>query len=213
MQQQAHQSVINDKIALAYTNYLGKERYMKRTLIALMMILALVLVACETTDDANDTLSAQNQQPAIVGYQTTDLDIAGDALLAAAGGTAITTGNVPLAAAIQRGDALLQCLQDTGAVSGLMYVEENPSLVPQVGASLLVNKSRVERNLFSCVTELGFGAQSIQIEPCVAHGEFTVDGEEFWFAYVGAGAGICTGFSTHYASLGATILDQYPAPQ
>ena len=185
---------------------------MKHRLIGIMLILALVLVACETADDANDTLSAQNQQPALVGFQTTDLDIAGDALLAAAGGTAITTGNIPLAAAIQRGDALLQCLQDTGAVSGLMYVEENPSLVPQVGASLLVNKTRVERNLFACVTELGFSAQALEIEPCVAYGEFTVESEEFWFAYVGAGAGVCTGFSTHYASLGATVLDQYPAP-
>ena len=101
---------------------------MQHRLLALIMILAMVLVACETTDDAGDTLSAQNQQPALVGYQTTDLDIAGDALLAAAGGTAVTTGNIPLAAAIQRADALLQCLQDTGAVSGLMYVEENPIL-------------------------------------------------------------------------------------
>lgn len=185
---------------------------MQQRLLALIMILAMILVACETTDDAGDTLSAQNQQPALVGYQTTDLDIAGDALLAAAGGTAVTTGNIPLAAAIQRADALLQCLQDTGAVSGLMYVEENPSVIPEVGASLLVNKTRVERNLFACVTDVGFGAQSISIEPCVAYGEFSLENEEFWFAYVGVGNGICTGFSTHYASLNATILDQYPAP-
>lgn len=185
---------------------------MQHRLLALIMILAMVLVACETNDDAGDTLSAQNQQPALVGYQTTDLDIASDALLAAAGGTAVTSGNVPLALAIQRADALLQCLQDTGAVSGLMYVEENPSIIPEVGASLLVNKTRVERNLFACVTDTGFSAQALDIEPCVAYGEFTLEGEEFWFAYVGAGSGICTGFSTHYSSLNATILDQYPAP-
>ena len=68
---------------------------MQHRLLALIMILAMVLVACETNDDAGDTLSAQNQQPALVGYQTTDLDIASDALLAAAGGTAVTSGNVP----------------------------------------------------------------------------------------------------------------------
>lgn len=186
---------------------------MRQRLLALIIILAFVLVACETSDQASDTLSAQNQQPALVGFQTTDLDIASDALLTAAGGTAITTGNVPLALAIQRADALLQCLQDTGAVSGLMYVEENPGIIPQVGASLLVNKSRVERNLFACVTDVGFGAQAIEIEPCVAYGEFTVENEEFWFAYVGAGSGVCAGFSTHYASLNATILEQYPVSQ
>lgn len=186
---------------------------MRLRLLALITIIAFVLVACEPSGDTTtDALSAQNQQPALVGYQTTDLDVAGDALLAAAGGSAVATGNVPLAAAIQRGDALLQCLQDTGAASGLMYVEENPPLlVPQVGASLVVNKTRVQRNIFSCLTELGFGAQSaLDIEPCAAHGEFTVDGDEFFFAYVGIGSGICLGFEEHYASFSPTILGEYP---
>lgn len=183
---------------------------MSTRLLALITILAIILVACETNDQATDALSAQNQQPALTGYQTTDLDIAGDALLAAAGGSAVATGNVPLAAAIQRGDALLQCLQDTGSASGLMYVEENPNIIPQVGASLIVNKTRVQRNVFSCLTELGFGAQSaIDLEPCAAQGEFTVDGEEFFFAYVGAGTGICAAFDTHFNSLGSTILGTY----
>lgn len=183
---------------------------MSTRLLALITILAIILVACETNDQATDALSAQNQQPALTGYQTTDLDIAGDALLAAAGGSAVATGNVPLAAAIQRGDALLQCLQDTGAASGLMYVEENPNIIPQVGASLVVNKTRVQRNVFSCLTELGFGAQSaISLEPCAAHGEFTVDGEEFFFAYVGAGQGICAAFDSHFTSLNSTILGIY----
>ena len=156
-------------------------------------------------------LSAQNQQPALVGYETTDLDVAADALLVAAGGAAVTTGNVAMAAAIQRADALLQCLQDTGAISGLMYVEENPGIIPEVGASLVVNKTRVERNIFACLTDLGFSAQSLELEPCVAYGEFTLQNNEFWFAYVGVGSGLCTGFSAHYTGLNATFIDRYPA--
>lgn len=183
---------------------------MRKTLLLLIVLVAGVLVACEPTgDDATDDLSAQNQQPALTGYQTTDLDVASDALLTAAGGAATVSGNVPLVAAIQRGDALLGCLQDTGSVSGLMYVQENPGLIPEVGASLLVNKTRVQRNLFDCVTEVGFEAQSIT-ELCSAYGEFSEGGEDFWFAYVGAGAGLCTGFDAHYSNLGATFIDRYP---
>jgi len=186
---------------------------MSTRLLTLITIMMMVLVACETGDTASDTLSAQNQQPALVGYETTDLDIAADALLTAAGGTAVATGNAPMALGIQRADALLQCLQDTGSVSGLMYVEENPGVIPQVGASLVVNKSRVQENIFSCLTELGFGAQSaLDIEPCAAYGEFTVGGDDFWFAYVGVGSGVCAGFSAHYTGLNSTILGEFLAP-
>ncbi|MEM9951235.1 MAG: hypothetical protein AAF846_06540 [Chloroflexota bacterium] len=186
---------------------------MQTRLLTLIIILTMVLVACETTDSSTDALSAQNQQPAIVGFQTTDLDTAADAILTTTAGAAVTTGNVPLAVTIQRADALLDCLQETGAVSGLTYAEENFDIVPQVGASLIVNKTRVQRNVLSCVTDTGFSAQAIDLEPCAAYGEFTLNGEEFWFAYVGAGSGLCTGFSAHYSSLNATILGQYLAPQ
>lgn len=184
---------------------------MKVRLIGFIMMIALALVACETGDSATDALSAQNQQPAITGYQTTDLDVAGDAILATAAGSAVATGNVPLVAAIQRGDALLQCLQDTGAMSGLVYVEQNPNIVPQVGTSLIINRTRVASNVFNCLTDLT-SAQSINLEPCSAYGEFTVESEEFYFAYVGAGDGICAAFQSHYQSLNATVLGAYPAP-
>ena len=184
---------------------------MSKGLITLITVLMMILAACETGDTATDALSAQNQQPALTAYETTDLDIAADALFAAAGGSAVATGNAPMALAIQRADALLQCLQDTGAISGLMYVEENPGVIPQIGASLVVNKSRVESNIFSCLTDLGFGAQSaLEIEPCIAYGEFTVQSDEFWFAYVGVGSGLCAGFSSHYTSLNATFIEQLP---
>ncbi|MGB7341608.1 MAG: hypothetical protein WBC91_22115 [Phototrophicaceae bacterium] len=186
---------------------------MQTRLLTLITILMIVLVACESNDQASDSLSAQNQQPALVGYETTDLDMAADAILGSAAGTALVGGNVPLSLAIQRADALLQCLQDTGSVSALSYFEGEPSFIPQMGASFVVNKTRAERNLFSCITELGFSAQSaLDIEPCASYGEFTVQNDEFWFAYVGIGSGVCAGFSSHYASLNATILGQYLAP-
>ncbi|MGJ3239623.1 MAG: hypothetical protein ACFE0Q_13015 [Anaerolineae bacterium] len=186
---------------------------MSKRLIALMMIVMMILVACETGDQASDALSAQNQQPALVGFETTDLDVASDAMIASAGAASLASGNVALTAGLQRADALLQCLQDTGSVSGLVYIEENPGIVPQFGASLVVNKTRVQRNVFACLTDPGFSAQTaIDIEPCASYGEFTVDGEEFWFAYVGLGSGVCAGFETHYASLNATTLGEYMAP-
>lgn len=185
---------------------------MNKRLLALISILIFVLVACDTNDQASDALSAQNQQPALEGFQTTDLDVAADAVLVTAAGSAVTTGNVPLAAAIQRADALLGCLQDTGSVSGLLYLEEIPSaIIPQTGASLVVNKTRVERNIFACLTDTGFSAQALELEICAVYGEFTVQNDEFYFAYVGAGAALCTGFEQHFVSnLGATVLDSFP---
>lgn len=186
---------------------------MQTRLLTLITVLMIVLVACESNDQASDSLSAQNQQPALVGYETTDLDMAADAILGSAGGAALASGNVPLVAALQRADALLQCLQDTGSVSGLSYFESQPGLIPQMGASFVVNKTRAERNLFTCLTELGFSAQTaLEIEPCAAYGEFTVENDEFWFAYVGIGSGVCAGFNNHYSTLNATILGQYLAP-
>lgn len=182
----------------------------KRLLTIVVVIFALFVAACQPTGTRDDQGSAQNLQPALTGFRTQDLDVGADAILTTAAGGSLATGNVPLAAAIQRGDALLQCLQNTGSLSGLMYIEENPNIIPQVGASMVINKTRMANNVLSCLTEGGFGAQSVSLEPCAAQGEFTVGTDQYWFAYVGAGEAICAGFEAHYTGLSATFTSRYP---
>lgn len=169
----------------------------KRLLIVLMILLALVLVACDTQGTKEDATSAQNLQPSVAGFTTTDLDTGLDAIALSAGTGAAASGNLPLAAAIERANSLLQCLQDVGAVSGLLYLQENPNVIPETGASLVVNKTRVEENLFACLTQVG--AQSVlEFRICAQHGQFTAGGDEFWYAYVGVGDALCDGFEGHF---------------
>ena len=181
----------------------------KRMMAIVLLLLAVFLAACQSNDSRNDAGSAQNLQPALTGFRTQDLDVGVDAILTTAAGGSLATGNIPLAAAIERGDAMLQCLQETGSVSGLMYIEENPNIIPQVGASIVINKTRVARNVLSCVTGNAF-AQGVSLEPCALQGEFTVGTEQYWFVYVGAGETLCAGFETHFMALNPTILSRYP---
>lgn len=180
----------------------------KRFLLVGLLLMGLLLAACETTDSASDPTSAQNMQPSLVGYDVQDTDNIIDAVTSAAGAAALASGNVPLVAAIERINTTLGCLQEVGAVSARTYVQnENVSVVPQAGVSLIVNQDRVERNLLSCVVEPPLSAQAVlEIEPCIDSGTFTQDGETFFYAYLGAGSQICAAFRAHYEGLGAVSV-------
>jgi hypothetical protein len=182
----------------------------KRMMAIVLLLLGVFLAACQPKGTSGDTGSAQSLQPSIAGFRTENLDTGLDAILTTAAGGSLATGNVPLVVAIQRGDAMLQCLQDTGSLSGLMYIQENPNIVPEVGTSIIINKTRVASNVLACLAESGFGAQSADDLFCVAQGEFTSGTDQYWFAYVGAGQLICTGFETHYTGLNATFQSRYP---
>jgi predicted small secreted protein len=177
----------------------------KRLLTLALLVVALLLVACEPQGTAEDVTSAQNFQPAIAGYTTTNLDTGLDAIALSAGTGALATGNIPLAAAIERADSLLQCLQDTGSVSGLAYLQEDPNVIPQTGASLVVNKTRVQENLFACMTSQVLAQAVFDFEICASNGQFTAGGDEFWFAYVGVGTDLCEGFRSHFSASNAAI--------
>jgi len=168
--------------------------------------LALMLAACNTGDTKTQTTSAQSLQPNLTGFRVE----AGEDLvqtfgnLAATGSTA--TGNVPLAAAIERVSTTIGCLADVGAVSANVYIqEENVVIVPQAGVSLIVNQARVERNILGCVTDLPFGAQSLDLEPCAESGSFTFEGDKFYYAYIGAGSELCAAFKTHFTTYNPTV--------
>lgn len=187
----------------------------KRLLIILVLVSAMLLAACKPKGTAGDANSAQNLQPSIPGFTTTNLDTAVDAISLSAGTSALATGNIALSAAIERANSLLQCLQDTGAVSGLGYLQQDPGVVPQMGASLVVNKTRVQQNLFACMGTQVFAQTDLAFEVCAQDGEFTSGGDNFWYAYVGVGTDMCSGFRAHYNAnnpqlTSITVLGQYP---
>lgn len=177
----------------------------KRFLIIGVLVAAVLLVGCQTTGSRQDPTSAQNMQPAIQGFTTTDLDTGLDAIALSAGTGAAVTGNVPLAAAIERANSLLQCLQDTGSISGLLYTQSDPGILPETGASLIVNKTRVQENLFACLSSQIFAQTDLEIPVCAAQGQFTVSSDEFWFAYVGVGTNLCNAFRSHFSSSNPTF--------
>lgn len=179
-----------------------------RIRLLMMMLAVFVVAACQPTgDSSSDRAAAQNLQPALSGYQVQNVDNVLDAFAATTGTTAIGTGNIPLAATIERVNSLLQCLQDVGAVSGSVYVQsEGVTIVPQAGVSVIINKTRVERNILSCVTQQPFSAQSVlEVQPCVASGSFVFEGQEYYYAFAGAGDGICAGFYIHFQNYDSTL--------
>jgi hypothetical protein len=180
--------------------------------VCITLVLALAVSACgETGDSESDSAAAQNVQPVISGYTATNVDNVVDAFSAGLGASALASGNVPLAATIERVNTSLSCLEGTGALSGQYYVQDNPTLgVPQGGVSLIANTDRIQRNLLNCVTEQPFSAQAISIEPCFETGEFTYEGENFLYMYGGAGEGICAAFNQHFNNLDATVTSRYP---
>src|SRR5688572_3308380 len=127
---------------------------MIRKLGMLALGLSLLLAACTPTGDtSNDAASAQNLQPNISGYNITNSNSIVDALTTAGAGAALTSGNVPAAAVIARAEAVLQCMQNTGAIDARIYVESSPTgVIPESGASVVINSTRVNRNLFACLT-------------------------------------------------------------
>jgi hypothetical protein len=173
--------------------------------LVMLMVLVLALAACQTSDTANQATSALSLQPTITGFRTQDgNNIVQTFTTTVAGGT-LATGNVPLAAAIERVSTALACLTDAGAIDGRVYVQEPAGVIPQTGLSIIVNRSRVERNILGCVADLPFGAQSVELEPCAETGRFTYQNEEFYYVYVGIGSELCSAFNTHFRSYNPTV--------
>ena len=177
----------------------------------ILMIPALVLMlvvasACQTIGTANDATSAQRFLPNIAGYTATDADNLVDAITTAGAGAALTTGNIPAIAAIERADAVIQCLQETGSIAGKVYTQDQwTDVIPEAGVSIVLNRTRVNQNVLACVSNTrqsgGLTTQSVQIEPCANTGEFSVDGEEFTYIYVGVGNNICGLFQLHFNNI------------
>lgn len=177
-------------------------------LLVTLALLAVLAAACgDTGDRAGDEVSAQSLMPNIVGYRVTETDSIIDAVTAAGAGGALASGNVPLAVTIERAENILGCLQERGAVGAQVYIEENPAdVIPQTGAVIIVNQTRLNRNLLDCIatgsTE-GFRSQAVTIEPCADSGSFRYQENDFSYIYVGVGDQLCGFFQQHFTSIQA----------
>lgn len=167
--------------------------------------LALLLAACQilpgTGDTARDAAAAQQFLPNIAGYTAIEASSITDALGKAGVSASVITGNVPLAGVIAKLDDMIRCYQGVGAVSARVYTEQNISLnsVPKVGAVAVINTTRLQRNLLTCVLNTGASAQSLgQIEPCGGSGSFTVNGENLQYVYGATDPALCSAIQASF---------------
>ncbi|MDQ7026996.1 MAG: hypothetical protein Q9P01_06580 [Anaerolineae bacterium] len=179
---------------------------MRKTLLMVTIsVLALILAACTTGDTSTQETSAQNLQPNLTGFRVESGDDVIQTFTTTVATGSLATGNVPLAAAIERVGTALDCLIDAGAISGNVYIQDPAGVIPQAGLSVVINQNRVERNILGCAANLPFAAQGVEIEPCAETGSFTFQEDQFYYVYVGIGSELCAAFNTHFTTYNPTV--------
>lgn len=175
-----------------------------RTTLLLLILSVAVGCAPVTNQTANDPAAAQRLMPNIVGYTANEVTDVVTALSTAAQAASLAGGNLPVAGALNRAEALLRCLQERGAVSGRSYLQQNvTNIVPEAGVVVIINNDRVAENFLSCLAS-GVGpltAQAVTLEPCAEVGTFTFQNNNYSFAYVGVGNELCGFFALHFNNL------------
>ncbi|MBI1279959.1 MAG: hypothetical protein GC179_17665 [Anaerolineaceae bacterium] len=158
-----------------------------------------------TGDKSTDAAAAQQFVPAsIPGYDTTDAASITDALTKVGAASSLLTGNIVSAGAIAKLNNMIACYQSVGAVASKVYVDKNIALnpnAPKVGVLAVINTTRIQRNLFSCVLNTG-GAQaqaaSNEIQPCGGSGEKVVNGETLNYVYAATTPELCATFQAQF---------------
>jgi outer membrane lipoprotein SlyB len=186
-------------------NYLEGTQMRKSMLLVIMLVMAFTLAACDTSDTNNQATSAQTLQPNLTGFRVQSGDDVIQTYANTVATGAMATGNVPLAAAIERVGTALDCLTAAGAISGNVYIQDPAGVIPQSGLSVIVNRARVERNILGCAADLPFSAQSVDIEPCAETGSFTYQNEQFYYLYAGVGSELCNAFQAHFSTYNPTV--------
>ncbi len=177
-------------------------------------MLAAALAACSTGDSRTDAAAAQSFLPTVPGFNTVDADSIADGLAAAGAAANASFGNFLGSAAVLKVNDVIQCYQDVGAASALLYVPQTlvgGTQFPEVGAVAVINETRIQRNLLQCVlgtADRGAAtAQAAAFEPCNMSGRFTASNEQFNFVYIGTGPALCSAYQAHFTGLGATFND------
>lgn len=176
---------------------------------ALSTLLLLLIAACgDTGNEADDANSAQRLLPNLANYTASDIDATVDGAFAAVGGAALMGGQFGLTAVIAKAEQILQCFQDRGALAARYYQQRDTSLTaPKVGASLVINQSRVNQELVNCALggqEDDASAQTFSIEPCASAGTFAYAGDTISYVYVGSHPDVCAVFQLHFDNLAGT---------
>ncbi len=181
--------------------------------LAIMLLLLSALSACSDTGNVrNDAKSAQRLLPNLAHYTATDIDATVDGAFAAVGGAALMGGQFGLTAVIAKAEQILQCFQDRGALAARWYQQSDSTLIaPKVGASLVINQSRINQELINCALggqEEGASAQSFAIEPCASAGTLVYQGDTISYLYAGSHADVCAVFQLHFDNLAGASNDK-----
>lgn len=172
---------------------------------ALMLILTIVAACSDTGNTPSDALSAQRLLPNLADYAATDVDTTIDGAFAAVGGAALVGGQIGITAFVAKAEQILQCFQDRGAIAAKFYSQSDPdNTIPQVGAVLVINQSRINQEMINCALggqEESASAQSLNIEPCASAGTITYEGDTISFVYAGSHPDVCALYQLHFENL------------
>ena len=171
-----------------------------------LLLTALCLTACSDTGNvAGDALSAQRLLPNLAEYSATDVDTTIDGAFAAVGGAALVGGQIGVTAFVAKAEQILQCFQDRGALAARFYSQDQPQgSLPQVGAVMVINQSRITQELINCALggqESAVAAQSLNIEPCASAGTITYQSDTISYVYAGSHPDVCALYELHFENL------------
>lgn len=176
--------------------------------LGIVILLLAALVGCQvvpgTGDSSTDAAAAQQfVPPNIAGYNSTDATSVTDALTKAGAAGTLLSGNVAMAGALAKLDNMIACYKNVGAVAARVYTDVNIAAnptAPKVGVLAVINTTRIQRNLLSCVLNTGgASAQSAaQIEPCGGSGDKVVNGETLNYVYAATTPELCATFQAQF---------------
>ena len=171
----------------------------------LVLVLSVVSACSDTGNSSTDALSAQRLLPNLVDYAATDVDTTIDGAFAAVGGAALVGGQFGITAFVAKAEQILQCFQDRGAIAAKFYSQTSPgTTIPQVGAVLVINQSRINQEMINCALggqEDTASAQNLNIEPCASAGTITYEGDIVSYIYAGSHPDVCALYQLHFDNL------------
>jgi hypothetical protein len=157
-----------------------------------------------TGDKSTDAAAAQSFVPQnIPGYDSTDATDVTDALTKVGAAGSLITGNIVSAGAIAKLNNMIACYKNVGAVAARVYVDKNIAAnpnAPKVGVLAVINTTRIQNNLMSCVLNTGgASAQAAnEIQPCGGSGEKVVNNEKLNYIYAATTPELCATFQAQF---------------
>jgi hypothetical protein len=160
---------------------------------SLIVILGLVVSACDGLGQPARDDSAANLMPSPAGYTVVNtLDIQ-DTLAKLSGGAALAAASPQVTALIAAANAVAKCYQQAGAVEGrVMYKNAEPI---KAGAIVIINRNKAldPATLVQCAGSVGPNVAGVAaLKPCAKAFTLQKDNNEFYVAFVGSDTEVCT---------------------